>query len=244
MPHSAYFCKKAKKKIEDIAKCLAGHSLGEYSAICASGSLGIAETAKLLKTRGNAMQNAVPKGVGSMVALLNVNYAQVAKMIKDFGACEISNDNSTQQVVISGETEKIEEFCKCAKDNGVKKVIKLNVIAPFHCKLMKPAADIMQSALSDIKFDALKVPIIANVTAQMTKDTNKIKNLLAEQITQCVRWTETVNFCINNGINKFIEIGTNQVLTKLIKRTYKDAKTCNLSSVADLDNAIEFIHEN
>jgi [acyl-carrier-protein] S-malonyltransferase len=218
------------KKIQDIAKYLAGHSLGEYSAICASGALDVADTAKLLKIRGQAMQSAVPEGLGAMVALLKIGYAEVKKMLDQFPDCQISNDNSTEQVVVSGKAEKIRQFCEHAKKSGVKRIVKLNVSAPFHCKLMLPAAQKMQEALEDIKFLEPKVPFVCNVTAEVISDTKKIKPLLVDQVTKCVRWRQTIEYCKANKISKFIEIGAGNVLAKLIKTNIqrgKNMQSCN-----------------
>jgi [acyl-carrier-protein] S-malonyltransferase len=229
------------KEVKDIVKYLAGHSLGEYSALYASSALSVRDIAKLLQFRGKAMQAAVPKGKGAMIALLKTNYDEVNNLLSNFEGCEISNDNSTEQVVVSGHSDKIDEFIQIAKDSGIKRVVKLNVSAPFHCKLMKPAADEMQKILEDIKFNNLNVPIISNVTAKDVNNPEEIKKLLVEQITKCVRWRETVKFCEEKNINKFLEIGPGNVLSKLIQRTHTNAMTYNLSDISSLKGAIEFI---
>lgn len=221
------------------AKYLAGHSLGEYSALYASGALPLGEIAKLLRLRGLAMQAAVPQGKGAMVALLKTNYDEVKKLLID--GCEISNDNSSEQVVVSGYAEKIDGFIEIAKSNGIKRVVKLNVSAPFHCKLMQPAANKMQEELEKIKFSKLNIPIISNVTADAVSDPNEMKSLLVKQVTKCVRWRETIQFCEDRGVNRFLEIGPGNVLTKLIQRTNSNAVTHSLSDASNLQDIIKFI---
>ncbi|MEO1406786.1 MAG: ACP S-malonyltransferase, partial [Pseudomonadota bacterium] len=183
----------------DAADYVAGHSLGEYSALCAAGAIGVAETAKLLRIRGNAMQAAVAPGEGAMAALLGADTDQAeaacaAGMAAAGGTCEIANDNAPGQLVLSGSAAAIDAACVHARENGVKKAVPLAVSAPFHCSLMEPAAEAMREAISGASINAPKVPLIANVTAAVTTDPEAIRDQLVTQVTGRVRWRETVEF--------------------------------------------------
>jgi len=223
----------------DQAAFIAGHSLGEYSALCAAGSIDLAETARLLRTRGNAMQAAVAPGEGAMAALLGADTEQAeaacaAGVADAGGTCEIANDNAPGQLVLSGSAAAIEAACGHARDNGVKKAVPLAVSAPFHCSLMEPAAEAMHEALSDAAIKAPKVPLVANVTAAVTTDSETIRDQLVAQVTGRVRWRETVEFMAANGIAGTAEAGAGKVLTVMNRRTAKEIKGVTLGTPEDL----------
>lgn len=232
----------AYKGLKNIVKYMAGHSLGEYSALCAAGALSLEETVKLVKFRGQAMQNAVPKGLGTMVALLKTNIAQVQPLIQGIENCQISNDNSEDQIVVSGENSAIEKFINIAKEAGLTRIIKLNVSAPFHSNLMQPAAAAMANYLENFSFAPLEAPIISNVTASAVTEASEMKPLLIEQMVKCVRWRETILFCENNGIENFIELGAGTVLSRLTSKTFKEANNYNLDNINDLDKIVKLLH--
>ncbi len=224
----------------DLAKAasfVAGHSLGEYSALCAAGSFDLATTAKLLKLRGQAMQAAVPVGQGAMAALLGADLA-LAQKIADAAAqgevCTVANDNDPSQVVISGHKGAIDRAIELAKEMGAKRAIALPVSAPFHCPLMQPAADAMQDALSYVVLEAPAVPLCANVTAQPETDPDAIRNQLVEQVTGMVRWRESVANMAESGVEEFIEIG-GKVLGPMVNRTAPDARTVSLTTIDDIE---------
>lgn len=221
------------------ARFLAGHSLGEYSALCAARSIGLAETARLLNTRGQAMQAAAPAGEGAMAALLGLDIAAAEKAIAEtdagLGVCEIANDNAPGQVVISGAKARVEAAAEAAKKHGAKMAKLLAVSAPFHCSLMAPAADVMAKALAAAKIVAPAAPIIANVTARPVEAPGDIRDLLVKQVTGRVRWTESVDYMAREGGDRFIEIGSGKVLAGLIKRIAKDAAILSLGEPADID---------
>jgi len=223
----------------DAADFVAGHSLGEYSALCAAGAIDLAETARLLRTRGNAMQAAVAPGEGAMAALLGADTEQAeaacAVGVADAGGtCEIANDNAPGQLVLSGSAAAIEAACVHARNNGVKKAVPLAVSAPFHCSLMAPAADAMREALAEVTIRAPKVPLIANVTAAVTADPETIRDQLVAQVTGRVRWRETVEFMAANGIAGTAEAGAGKVLTVMNRRTAKEIKGVTLGTPEDL----------
>lgn len=224
-------------KIAD-ARCVAGHSLGEYSALCAAGSLCLADTARLLRIRGEAMQAAVPVGEGAMAALIGVDIEGALSAIENTpgaGVCEIANDNAPGQVVISGNKARVEDICANAKSLGIKMAKLLPVSAPFHCSLMQPAADRMAEALSDADIQAPSVPVFANVTAQAVSDPIAIRELLVAQVTGRVRWTESVGAMINDGVSEFVELGAGKVLSGLIRRIDKEPATHSLETPDDVD---------
>lgn len=206
-----------EKPINEFCSLVAGHSLGEYSALCASGALSLADTAKLLKTRGQAMQKAVPVGQGGMAAILGLSFADV-KAIADEAGCWSANDNTDGQVVISGSKAEVQKACELAKEKGAKRALELPVSAPFHCPLMQPAADAMAAALAEVQIDTPKVPLIANVTAAKTSNPEEIRKLLVEQVTGSVRWRESVQAMHAEGIQNLIEIGHGKVLTGMTSR--------------------------
>ena len=216
--------------------CVAGHSLGEYAALCLANSISLSDTAKLLRIRGDAMQDAVPVGKGAMAALIgaNVESAQAVLDATNGGVGEIANDNAPGQIVISGSKERIEAACAVAKEHGIKMAKLLPVSAPFHCSMMQPAADRMEEALSAVRVSAPTVPVIANVTAAKVTDPDEIKKLLVDQVTGQVRWTQSVQAMIGDGVDRFIEIGAGKVLSGLIRRIDKQAIVSNMASPEDL----------
>jgi [acyl-carrier-protein] S-malonyltransferase len=224
-------------ELAKAANFVAGHSLGEYSALCAAGSFDLATTARLLKLRGQAMQAAVPVGVGAMAALLGADLA-LARKIADAAAqgdvCTVANDNDPSQVVISGHKGAIERAIDMAKEMGAKRAIALPVSAPFHCPLMQPAADAMQDALSYVVLEDPAVPVFANVTAQAESDPDTIRNLLVQQVTGMVRWRESVANMFDAGVHEFVELG-GKVLGPMVKRIAPDAKVTSVISIEDVE---------
>jgi [acyl-carrier-protein] S-malonyltransferase len=207
------------------AQFVAGHSLGEYSALAAAGTFALADTARLLKTRGKAMQAAVPVGEGAMAALLGLELddAQaVAEEAAQGEICTAANDNASGQVVLSGNRAAIERAIEIASERGARRSVLLPVSAPFHCALMAPAADAMAEALSDVKMAAPVVPLIANITASAQKNVDEIRRLLVEQVTGMVRWRESVLYMKENGVDTLVEIGAGKVLTGLARRIDRD----------------------
>ncbi len=224
--------------LADKAACVAGHSLGEYSALCAAGAFSLADTARLLKLRGQAMQAAVPVGVGAMAALLGADIDKataLAAAAAEGEVCEVANDNDPTQVVISGHTDAIERAIALAKDHAIKRGIKLPVSAPFHCSLMQPAADRMAEALAATPVSAFTVPIYANVTAARVTDPAEEQRLLVEQVTGRVRWRESVLAMQADGVARFIELG-GKVLGPMVGRIAPDAAAISLISMEDLEN--------
>ena len=201
-------------------KFTAGHSLGEYSALVAVGSLSLSDGARLLRARGAAMQKAVPQGQGAMAALLGLDYEDVVAVVKDVedGVVALANDNAPGQVVISGDKAAVAAAMELAKAKGCKKAIMLSVSAPFHCPLMKPAAKAMEEALAKIEITVPKVPVVENMIAAPVEDPAEISRLLVEQVTGCVRWRETIGYMIAQGVVDFVEIGAGKVLSGMIKR--------------------------
>jgi len=223
--------------LPDVASFVAGHSLGEYSALCAAGSFDLPTTAKLLKLRGRAMQQAVPVGQGAMAALLGADLA-LARKIADAAAqgevCTVANDNDPSQVVISGHKGAINRAIEMAKNMGAKRAVPLPVSAPFHCPLMQPAADAMQDALSYVLIEAPAVPLIANVTAEPTNDPDAIRKQLVEQVTGMVRWRESVANMADAGVEEFVEIG-GKVLGAMVKRIVPDAQVTSVVTIEDIE---------
>ncbi|OUD10682.1 [acyl-carrier-protein] S-malonyltransferase [Marivivens niveibacter] len=206
------------------ADFVAGHSLGEYSALAAAGALSVADTARLLRIRGNAMQSAVPVGVGAMAALLGLDF-ETAKAVADEAAqgqiCQAANDNDPSQVVVSGHKEAVERALTIAKEKGAKRALLLPVSAPFHCALMQPAADAMAEALDDVTINEPAVPVVANVRASAVTDPALIRSLLVEQVTGSVRWRESVLWMGEQGVTEAWEIGAGKALSGMIKRINK-----------------------
>jgi len=236
----AVFAALTKEGGVDLAKAanfVAGHSLGEYSALAAAGSFDLPTTAKLLKLRGQAMQRAVPVGQGAMAALLGADL-ELARRIAEAAArgevCTVANDNDPSQVVLSGHKGAIDRVVEIAKEMGAKRAIPLPVSAPFHCPLMQPAAEAMRDALSYVVVGDPVVPVFANVTAQPESDPDTIRNLLVEQVTGMVRWRESVANMGEAGVEEFVELG-GKVLGPMVKRILPDAKVTSVVSIEDLE---------
>ncbi len=220
------------------SKFFAGHSLGEYTALVCAGSLSIEQAAFLLNERGKAMQAAVPIGEGAMIAVLGMSIKEIEdeiKLIPENEICEVANDNSNGQIVVSGKKTSIDIFNENLKKKK-KRGILLPVSAPFHCSLMKKAAEIMDSKIKDTNFFKPEPSIISNVTAQAENNENNIKSLLVNQIVSKVRWRESINYMIKEGVNEFIEIGPGKVLSGLVKKIDKNVKISNINSEEDIKN--------
>ncbi|WP_338244440.1 ACP S-malonyltransferase [Aurantiacibacter hainanensis] len=217
--------------------CVAGHSLGEYSALASVGAFTLTDTAKLLRTRGIAMQDAVPIGLGAMCALLGADLEK-AQALADAAAegqvCEVANDNDPTQVVLSGHAEAIDRAVELAKEHGIKRAVKLTVSAPFHCSLMQPAAQRMQFALKDTPPKAFRLPLYANVTAAEVTDAAKEKELLVEQITGRVRWRESVLAMQDAGVSHFVELG-GKVLGPMIRKIAPDATVTSVTTMEEIE---------
>lgn len=237
MAHSLAVLRTMGVQLADVADFVAGHSLGEYSALCAAGSFNLATTARLLKLRGQAMQQAVPVGEGAMAALLGADLA-LAQKIADAAAqravCTVANDNDPSQVVISGHKAAIDRAIEMAKDMGAKRAVALPVSAPFHCPLMQPAAEAMRDALSYVVLQPPTVPVFANVTAQPETDPDIIRNQLVEQVTGMVRWRESVANMFDAGVDDFVEIG-GKVLGAMVKRIVPDARVASVVTIEDVE---------
>lgn len=219
------------------ADYVAGHSLGEYSALCAAGALSLSDTARLLRLRGQAMQEAVPVGQGAMAAILGLDFAtvdQIARDAADDEVCQAANDNDPAQVVISGHKAAVERAAVLAKERGAKRALMLPVSAPFHSALMQPAAAAMAEALAAVEIVAPAVPLIANVRAEPVTEPGAIRRLLVEQVTGSVRWRESVEFLAGAGVTEFWEIGAGKALSGMIKRISKDAVVRNIGVPGDI----------
>jgi len=229
--------KEGGVKLADKADYVAGHSLGEYTALCAAGALDLATTALLLKHRGEAMQAAVPVGEGAMAALLGADLS-TAQKIADAAAegevCTVANDNDPSQVVISGAKAAIDRAVAIAKDHGAKRAVLLPVSAPFHCPMMQPAADAMDKVLAETRIDTPLVPVFANVTAQPVSDVDTIRRLLVEQVTGMVRWRESVANMADTGVERFVEFG-GKVLGPMIKRIVPDVDATSVITMDDIE---------
>ncbi len=221
------------------AKLVAGHSLGEYSALCAAGAFTLADTARLLKIRGQAMQSAVPVGEGGMIALIGAEIEQAEEVAREAaaagGVCVVANDNAPGQVVISGSSDAIAKAPEIAKAKGIKRAIPLAVSAPFHCPLMQPAADRMAEALAAVTIRPLLVPVVANVTAGPISEPDTVRRLLVEQVTGRVRWRESILELRGLGIDTTVEFGGGKVLTGMVKRIDKELQSITLDASADLE---------
>jgi [acyl-carrier-protein] S-malonyltransferase len=216
---------------------VAGHSLGEYAALAAAGSLAVADAARLLRTRGRAMQKAVPVGVGAMAALIGVDLESAGAIAQEAAAgavCTAANDNGGGQVVLSGDKAAVERAVDIAKAKGVKRAMMLPVSAPFHCALMQPAAEAMAAALAQVTVNPPRVPLVANVLAAPIKDPAALVQALVEQVTGTVRWRESVGFMADAGVTAFYEIGSGKVLTGLIKRIAEGATTSSIGTPDDV----------
>ena len=218
------------------ASHVAGHSLGEYSALCAAGSLSLADAARLLKTRGEAMQQAVPVGEGAMAALLGASLEDAQALCDAVdGTAEVANDNADGQVVISGGKAAIEEAAGMARDRGIRKAVLLPVSAPFHSSLMRPAADAMRDALAEVELKAPAVPLVNNIRAEAVTDPDTIRTDLVEQVTGRVRWRESVLWMAGHGVEALAEPGAGKVLTQMTRRIARDLAATALNTPADLE---------
>ncbi len=227
--------------LKDKVKFVAGHSLGEYSALAAAGAFSLGDTARLLKLRGQAMQKAVPVGQGAMTALLGVGIdvaRQVAEAAAQGECCQVANDNEPTQVVLSGSKAAIDRVPDIGKEFGVRRAIPLPVSAPFHCALMQPAADAMAEALANVQVTMPVVPVVANVLASPISDPGEIRRRLVEQVTGTVRWRECVQFMAAHGITDVYEIGSGKVLSGLVGRIEKSIKATPVGTPADIDAVI------
>lgn len=225
-------------QLADVAAYVAGHSLGEYSALCAAGSLSLSDTAKLLKLRGQAMQRAVPVGEGAMAAILGLDMdttRAVADEASQGEVCTAANDNADGQVVISGHKGAVERAIDIAKDKGAKRGVLLPVSAPFHCPLMQPAADEMKDALADTNIIAPSVPLIANVKADVVTDPDEIRSLLVEQVCGSVRWRESVLKMGQLGVTDLVEVGAGKVLSGLVRRIDRNISGSSIQEMADIE---------
>ena len=226
----------------DVAKhayLVAGHSLGEYSALCAAGAFSLADTARLLKIRGQAMQSAVPVGEGGMTVLIGAEIAQAEEVAKEAsaagGVCVVANDNAPGQVVLSGTLDALGRAAEIAKAKGIKRAMPLAVSAPFHCPLMQPAADRMAKALAGVTIRPLSVPVLANVTAKEASDPAHVRQLLIEQVTGRVRWRESILALKGLTVDTTVEFGGGKVLTGMVKRIDKELANVTLDTPADLE---------
>ncbi len=234
---------EAKILVRERARYVAGHSLGEYAALAAAGALSVGDTARLLKTRGQAMQKAVPVGVGSMAALLGLDLAQAEAVALEAtigdSICAAANDNAPGQVVVSGHAAAVDRAIEIAKSKGAKRAIKLEVSAPFHCSLMQPAADVMAEALGRVDVKPPCVPLIANVTASSTSDPAEIRTLLVRQVTGLVRWRESMLAAQAAGVTSLAELGSGKVLSGLAKRIHGDLAAVSVQTPKDLEDFIK-----
>ncbi|MGB0556168.1 MAG: ACP S-malonyltransferase [Paracoccaceae bacterium] len=221
----------------ETANFVAGHSLGEYSALAIAGALSIADAARLLRTRGKAMQAAVPVGVGAMAALLGLDFetaSQVAKQAAGDEVCEAANDNDPAQVVVSGHKAAVERAVELAKEHGAKRAVLLPVSAPFHCSLMSPAAAVMKEALSEATIISPSVPVVSNVRAQAVSDPDEIRELLIQQITGSVRWRESVMWMAQNDVSEIWEIGAGKALSGMVRRIDREVECENIATPEDI----------
>jgi [acyl-carrier-protein] S-malonyltransferase len=243
MAHSIAVLRTMGVQITEVADFVAGHSLGEYSALCAAGSFDLATTARLLKLRGRAMQQAVPVGQGAMAALLGADLSlaqKIAEAAAQGEVCTVANDNDPSQVVISGAKAAIDRAIEIAKEVGAKRAVPLPVSAPFHCPLMQPAAEAMRDALSYVVVTEPVVPVFANVTAQPERDPDTIRNQLVEQVTGMVRWRESIANMFDAGVHEFVEVG-GKVLGAMVKRIVPDATVTSVVTIEDVEAAAKEI---
>lgn len=228
--------------LADKVSYVAGHSLGEYSALCAAGMFSVADTAQLLRIRGGAMQAAVPVGEGAMVAIIGLETGDVEAICAEasnLGACQIANDNGGGQLVVSGAKIAVEEAARLATEKGAKRALMLSVSAPFHSSLMAPAAERMREALADVSKHDPVVPVIANVTVSPLKDSEEIATRLVEQVTGRVRWRETIEWFGQNGVDTLYEIGSGKVLSGLARGINRDLTPVAVNTPADIETALK-----
>jgi [acyl-carrier-protein] S-malonyltransferase len=227
------------KKLPDLANFVCGHSLGEYTAMTVAEVFSLQECSKLLRLRGDAMQKAVPVGKGAMAAFIGTDIKTVEKIlekVQSYGICDIANDNSDVQVVISGDLDAVENAISLSKEYGIKRAIVLPVSAPFHCRLMQPAQSIMQEALDNLGFQKPLVPIVSNINAKSETDPIKLRENLINQVTGTVKWRETMLLANELGVQKITELGSGKVLTGIAKRMIENVNTLNIENSADLEN--------
>ena len=233
----------SNKNITELCSISAGHSLGEYSALCIAETLKLSDTSKILRARGNAMQKAVPAGDGAMYALIGADEIaaeKICSILSKNGICEIANDNGGGQIILSGSKQAFEKINDLAKDFGIRKAIPLPVSAPFHCSLMKEATSIMKEVLEEYHFQPPKIDIIANYSATLYKLDSNIRDSLVKQIEGKVRWRETIaKMYQEKGVRKFVEIGPGKVLSNLIKRDYPDVEIHSIESPSDIENYLK-----
>lgn len=226
-------------KLKEKAAFVAGHSLGEYSAACSAGVFSLSDTAKLLRIRGDAMQNAVPLGVGGMAAVLGLSYKDVGALVEacsnDKDVCVAANDNSDGQVVLSGSMTAIDRAVEIAAEFGARKCVKLAVSAPFHSPFMRPAADAMARAFMDVEARDAEIPLVANVLAEPITDHKEIIKHLIEQVTGTVRWRETMAYLQEQGVTDLVELGAGKVLSGIAKRSHKEINAFSVGSVEDIE---------
>jgi len=235
------------KPLPAVASCVAGHSLGEYSALAAIGAFGVPDAARLLKLRGRAMQSAVPVGIGAMAAILGADFEAAAEIAKLAEAnpdgpdevCQAANDNAPGQVVVSGHKAAVERAIKIAAEKGFRKAILLPVSAPFHCRLMQPAADAMAEALGKATIAPLALPVIANVTAAPATTPAEVRRLLVEQVTGRVRWRESVLRMQADGIDRIVELGAGKALTGMVKRIAPEISGAAVGTPADIETLLK-----
>lgn len=225
--------------LADKVSFVAGHSLGEYSALCAAGVLSVSDTARLLRIRGNAMQSAVPVGQGAMAAIIGLEQNDVEAACGEAGGCQIANDNGGGQLVISGKKDGVTKAAELCTEKGAKRALMLPVSAPFHSELMAPAADAMRDALASVDMQAPAVPVVANVLAAPISDPDEISARLVEQVTGRVRWRETVEWFAANGVETLCEIGAGRVLSGLARRIDRNLATVSAGGPADIDAVLE-----
>ncbi len=230
--------------LAEAGKYVAGHSLGEYSALTAAKTFSVADAAKVLKARGKAMQEAVPVGEGAMAALMGVEFdvaEEIAAQASEAGICTAANDNAPGQIVISGATAAIEKAVDIAAEKGAKRCVILPVSAPFHCAMMAPAAEVMADVLAGTRIDRPVVPVVANVTAAQEDMPDEIRRLLVEQVTSRVRWRESVIYMKENGIDTLVEVGAGKVLTGLARRIDRDMTGVSIQSPEDIEEFLKTV---
>ncbi len=234
--------KQSGKSIQELCQFVAGHSLGEYSALCAAGAISLSDTARLLRTRGTAMQEAVPPGQGGMVALVGTDFEtaqDIANQASSKGPCQAANDNGGGQVVVSGAMAAVDQVITIAQEKGIKRAVKLPVSAPFHSTMMEPAAIVMKDALAGTNVISPSVPLIANVTASEVTDPQTIKDLLVDQVTGMVRWRESMLHLAEKNVNHVVECGAGKVLAGLMRRIDKEIATTCIGTPEDIESYIE-----
>ena len=226
----------------EAAEYVAGHSLGEYSALAAAGAIGLGDTARLLRARGLAMQAAVPVGQGAMAALLGLDFATVSEIARDAAqgqVCQAANDNDPGQVVVSGDAQAVERAVELAKQRGAKRAVLLPVSAPFHCALMAPAAEVMAEALAGVEIRAPRVPLVANVIAEAITDPARIGAMLVQQVTHSVRWRESVAWMVAQGVTETWEIGAGKALSGMVRRVERSVAVRAIATPEDVKAAAE-----